>query len=217
MMKTIRLILDYQRITCMVLITICCNSSIFAQVWQYIPYEYWNPSLSYFLTLDKSSLSPSFYLFKHNSKYYFVVNLRSKEGYYDIDVEEMPYAYFKDDKGETVRLKFNEENPIFNIYIDVNKDKYTEPFVIRYETNLVYAIDDIDEFLSHNYVKYSFCNGFVGLDMASDAPRRIKKFNKNLQIARKAVETRKKNYSSYEFWKRYHCTSVKTSIFEDVR
>ena len=194
---------NYLRILCTVSAIIMGCVFLYAQTPQRIPYAPWYPSLSYPLTLDKSGLSPSFYMFKHKEKYYFAVNLRSKDGFYDINADEMPYAYFGDENGETIRLSLDDKNPIFNIFIDRNARMREDPFIIRYETNLVYAIGDIDEFLSHNYVKYSFCNGFVGLDMASDAPRRIKKFNKNLQIARKAVETTDKNYTYYEYWKRW--------------
>ena len=65
---------------------------------------------------------------------------------------------------------------------------YNAAVYAYYVCGVVSIIDDIDEFLSHNYVYYNIGNGFREYDMREDHQKFIKKFNKRLKVAAKRAQ-----------------------------
>ncbi len=120
----------------------------------------------------------SFNIAKDKDGYYFVFNMYSDNGYYTLNVNETPYVYFKDKDGKIIQLRRDEE-PYYtfttpgywsgNIYMKM-----------RYVTRFIYDIDDINEFMSHTFVKYriSLGEGFSDIDMSDGY---YKQFNKRIK------------------------------------
>lgn len=121
---------------------------------------------------------PTFNIAVDNDGYYLVVNLYNRDGYYSMDSEALPHLYFKTDKNEVVDLEFDGDEPFHKIYL---KGYYVAKVWMpgRYCTRLIYYIPNIEEFLSHYYVKYRVWLGesFKDVELSQSYAN---KFNKRL-------------------------------------
>ena len=100
------------------------------------------------------------------------------DGYYTKKVDITPFVYFKDINGKIIQLRRDDEP-----YYTYNIDGYWEGDTYmpeRYVTRFIYDIDDINDFMSHTFVKYriSLGEGYSDVDMSSGY---YKKFNKRLR------------------------------------
>lgn len=127
----------------------------------------------------------TFNIAKDKDGYYFVFNMYSNNGYYTVGVEQTPFVYFKDKQGKIVQLRRDEEP-----YYTFTLAGYWSGGVYmpkRYVTRFIYDIEDIDEFMSHTYVKYriSLGEGYSDVELEGSY---WKKFNKRLRVCKEEVD-----------------------------
>lgn len=134
----------------------------------------------------------TFNIARDKNGYYFVFNMYSPTGYYTLRVDETPFVYFKGKNGEIIQLRRDEE-PYYTFRLDgyYSSGVYMPP---RYVTRFIYDIDDIDDFISHTYVKYRISLGEGYNDVILEGSY-SKKFNKRLHDCKEEVD---KKYTTKE-------------------
>lgn len=119
--------------------------------------------------------------------------MRSKTGYYDMDPVKTPYAYFIDINGDTLKLHCCAGKPVnyvpFDGYLIVDRSGMADSWTTHFKcTYFSYEIPDIDEFLSHTWVRYIIGGGAADEDMQADGSKFYRKFNKRLRNAARAAD-----------------------------
>lgn len=127
----------------------------------------------------------TFNIAKDENGYYFVFNMYSPSGYYTVDVNETPFVYFKDKEGKVIQLRRDEE-PYYTFTVAGYWSGRTY-MPMRYVTRFIYDIDDINDFMSHTFVKYRISLGGGYSDVELDG-NYWKKFNKRLKECKEQVD-----------------------------
>lgn len=116
--------------------------------------------------------------------YIFQLFVRNKEWLPPIQNHEL---YLIDDKNDTIRLRsvLQDKAISWEGYPWGGSTYYAAAIYLYYECQLMYIVDDIDEFLSHTYVGYGIGNNVRKIDLREGNQKFISKFNKNMKLAAK--------------------------------
>lgn len=181
---------------------------------EFVSFVYANSNV-YKVLPTKGLYPPIYFLARDSVNYYLFITVSESYKYPAIDENNSEYAYLTSDDGKQVVLKRYEDRVIrrwpfcksVNVLSCGPNNEYSGPQRVDcYKTEVIYRIDDIDDFMSHTYTGLNFFNGLVAIDMNKENPKFIKKFNKSLKSAKKWLEKDyKDNYLSLlkavEKWK----------------
>ena len=123
-------------------------------------------------------------MYNYKPMYVLIFFLRNKEWLPPIQNHEL---YLIDDKNDTIRLRsvLQDKAISWEGYPWGGSTYYAAAIYLYYECQLMYIVDDIDEFLSHTYVGYGIGNNVRKIDLREGNQKFISKFNKNMKLAAK--------------------------------
>ena len=126
-------------------------------------------------------------MYNYKPMYVLIFFLRNKEWLPPIQNHEL---YLIDDKNDTIRLRsvLQDKAISWEGYPWGGSTYYAAAIYLYYECQLMYIVDDIDEFLSHTYVGYGIGNNVRKIDLREGNQKFISKFNKNMKLAAKRAK-----------------------------
>lgn len=150
---------------------------------------------------NHSKDAPSFSLALDNEGcFYFVISLYTKDDYYPFETISNRSIDFTDIDGNNITLQCDSINPIWKFPFYKFSTFYAfaghagSPRMYH-ELQIYFKIPDINDFLSHTYMKFNACSGVCSSDM-TDSPKKYRKFNKHLRNAQKTI-IRTLDYDAY--------------------
>ena len=148
-----------------------------------------------------------------DDRYFLRIDLYSPSGAYAISIKEYPRALLTDENGGTITLVCDSLTPVVSTCQNnswpamsfTNDLAYVSAAVPRasttqtriptnrkvYCTCILYSIPDIQDFLTHSFVDFNFCDGRIRYNISDAGKKQTDQFCKQMQKAKKHFETTK--------------------------
>lgn len=140
---------------------------------------------------DNKYCDTFFLLKRRDGAYRFYYRMYNLNGFYEFQNVSDSTFVLEDINGEIVTLYKNSQYPERRFGYPPESINYAVPGITRphqyYVTEFQFDIIDIDEFLSHTYIRYCVY-GIKKVDLTNPKKNFFKKFNKYLKLARKGVD-----------------------------